>query len=138
MIFVTSPKSKLAHSCRPAMMNYYIYLHIHKVLNNNSNKLDIDNCNCHNKGTYPLPNKHQTRSIIHQTKNVTLLPLEQHLKDASGFIKYHSITLDVRMIWNYQNSFWESQNSIQHLKSFKKWSEHAILTIQRLCAAFYV
>ena len=47
-------------------MNSYIYMHNHKLLNDKTNETGINNCNCHNKDTCPLPNSCQTKCIIYQ------------------------------------------------------------------------
>ena len=41
-------------------------MHNHKVLNNKPNETGINNCNCRNKDTCPLPNSCQTKCIIYQ------------------------------------------------------------------------
>ena len=38
----------------------------HKVLNNKPNETGINNSNCHNKDTCPLPNSYQTKCMIYQ------------------------------------------------------------------------
>ena len=65
-------------------------MHNHKVLNDKPNETGINNCNCHNKDTSPLPNSSQTKCVIFQAnidcditgykKNVTLAHVKQHLK----------------------------------------------------------
>ena len=47
-------------------MNSYTYIHNHKVLNDKPNETRINNSNCHNKDTCPLPNSCQTRGIVYQ------------------------------------------------------------------------
>ena len=47
-------------------MNSYTYMHIQKVLNDKPNEREINNCNCRNKDTCPLPNSCQTKCIIYQ------------------------------------------------------------------------
>ena len=56
---------KVSKSCMP-YMNPYTYIHNHKVLNDKPNETVIDNCNCRNKYTCPLPNSCQTKSLIYQ------------------------------------------------------------------------
>ena len=46
-------------------MNSYTYMHNYKVLNNKPNETVINNCNCHNKDTCPLPNSCRTKYIIY-------------------------------------------------------------------------
>ena len=46
-------------------MNSYTYMHNDKVLNDKPNETEINNCNCRNKDTCPLPNRCQTKSIIY-------------------------------------------------------------------------
>ena len=50
-------------------MNTYTYMHNHKVLNDKPNQTGINNYNCRNKDTCPLPNSCQTKYIIYQAKN---------------------------------------------------------------------
>ena len=47
-------------------MNPYTYMHNHKVLNDKPNQTGINNCNCRNKDTCPLPNSCQTKCIVYQ------------------------------------------------------------------------
>ena len=47
-------------------MNSYTYMHNQKVLNDKPNETGINNCNCRNKDTSPLPNRSQTKCIIYQ------------------------------------------------------------------------
>ena len=47
-------------------MNSYTYMHNHKVLNDKPNETGINNCNCRNKDTYPLPKSCQTKCIVYQ------------------------------------------------------------------------
>ena len=47
-------------------MNSYTYMHNYKILNDKPNKTGINNCNCCNKDTCPLPNSCQTKCIIYQ------------------------------------------------------------------------
>ena len=42
------------------------YMHSHKVLNNKSNETEINNCNCRDKDTCPLPNICQTKGKTYQ------------------------------------------------------------------------
>ena len=44
-------------------MNSYTYMHNQKVLNDKPNETGIDNCNCRNKDTCPLPNSCQKKCI---------------------------------------------------------------------------
>ena len=48
-------------------MNYYTYMHNHKVLNDKRNETGIKNSNCRNKCTCPLPNSCQTKCVTYQT-----------------------------------------------------------------------
>ena len=41
-------------------------MHNHKVLNDKPNETGINNCNCRNKDTCPLPNSFKTKCIIYQ------------------------------------------------------------------------
>ena len=56
---------KTSYSCMPNM-NSYTYMHNHKVLNHKPNQTGINNYNCCNKDTCPLPNSCQTKIIIYQ------------------------------------------------------------------------
>ena len=56
---------KISYSCMPNM-NSYTYMHNHKVLNDKPNETGINNYNCCNKDTCPLPNSCQTKCIIYQ------------------------------------------------------------------------
>ena len=47
-------------------MKSYTYMHNHKVLNDKSNETGINNCNCRNKDTCPLPKSCQTKCIVYQ------------------------------------------------------------------------
>ena len=49
-----------------ASMNSYTYMHNHKVLNDKPNETGINNCNCRNNDTCPLPISYQTKYIIYQ------------------------------------------------------------------------
>ena len=41
-------------------------MHNHKVLNDKPNEMRINNCNCPNKDTCPIPNSCQTKCIVYQ------------------------------------------------------------------------
>ena len=56
---------KIIYSCMPNM-NSYTYMHYHKILNDNTKETGINNCNCRNKDTCPLPNSCQPKCIIYQ------------------------------------------------------------------------
>ena len=51
---------KISYRCMPNM-NSYTYMHNHKVLNEKPNETGINNYNCCNKDTCPLPNSCQTK-----------------------------------------------------------------------------
>ena len=80
---------RISYSCMPNM-NSYTYMHNHKVLNDKPNETDINNCNCRNKDTCPLPNSCQTKCMVYQAnidfdiagykQNVTLAHVKQHLR----------------------------------------------------------
>ena len=61
-IITINPKSCMLNR------NSYTYMHNHKVLNDRPNETGINNCNCRNKGTCPLPNSLRTKCIIYQAK----------------------------------------------------------------------
>ena len=128
-------------------MNSYTYTHNQKVLNNKPNETGINNCNCRNKDTCPLPNSYQTKCIIKPTltvtsldinKNVTLAHVKQHLKIVSEIIKSFSTTLNIKMIRNYQKNLGKSKIELEHQKLLGELAEHAVLTIQTVSADFYV
>ena len=91
----------MSYSCMPNMSSY-TYMHNHKVLNDKPNETGINNCNCRNKDTCPLPKSCQMKCIIYQAsidcdiagykKNVTLVHVKQHLKIVLGIIKSLSTT----------------------------------------------
>ena len=47
-------------------MNFYTCMHNHKVPNDRPGETEIDNYNCRNKDTCPVPNSCQTKSKIYQ------------------------------------------------------------------------
>ena len=47
-------------------MNSYTYMHNHEVLNDKPNEMGINNCNCCNEDTCPLPNSCQPKCIVYQ------------------------------------------------------------------------
>ena len=129
-------------------MNSYTYMHNHKVLNEKPNETGINICNCRNEDTCLLPNSCQTKCIIYQAnidcallnlnRNVPLAHVKQHLKMVSGIIKGRSTTFNIKMIQNYQNNFGKSKSVMEHQKLHGKLSKYVVLTIQAVCAAFYV
>ena len=50
-------------------MNSYTYMYNHKILNDKPNETGINDCNCRNKDTCPLPNSCQTNCIIYQANS---------------------------------------------------------------------
>ena len=92
-------------------MNSYTCMHNHKVLNDRPNETGIDNCNCRNKDTCPLPSSCQTYCIIYQAsidsdvagykKHVTLTRVKQDLNIVLGITKSRSTTLNMKMVRNY-------------------------------------
>ena len=56
---------KISYNCMPNM-NSYTYMHNQKVLNDKPNETGINNCNCRNKDTCPLPKSCQTKCIVYQ------------------------------------------------------------------------
>ena len=103
-------KVNIIYSCMPNM-NSYTCMHNHKVLNDRPNETGIDNCNCRNKDTCPLPNSCQTYCIIYQAsidsdvagykKHVTLTRVKQDLNIVLGITKSRSTTLNIKMVRNY-------------------------------------
>ena len=49
-------------------MNSYSYIHNHKVLNDKPNETGINNCNCGNEDTCPLPNICQMKCAGYRAK----------------------------------------------------------------------
>ena len=56
---------EISYSSMPRM-NRYTYMHNHKVLNDKPNAIGINNSNCRNRDTWPLPNSYQKKCIIYQ------------------------------------------------------------------------
>ena len=56
---------KISYCCMPNM-NSYTYMHNHEVLNDKPNEMGINNCNCCNEDTCPLPNSCQPKCIVYQ------------------------------------------------------------------------
>ena len=56
---------RISYSCMPNM-NSYTYMHNHEVLNDKPNEMGINNCNCCNEDTCPLPNSCQPKCIVYQ------------------------------------------------------------------------
>ena len=56
---------KISYGCMPNM-NSNTYMHNHKVLIDKPNEIWINNCNCRNKDTCPLPRSCQTKCTILQ------------------------------------------------------------------------
>ena len=63
---------KISYSCI-CNMNSNTYIHIHKFLNDKPNETGINNCNCRNKDTCPLPYSFQTKCIIYQANIVCIM-----------------------------------------------------------------
>ena len=107
-------------------MNSYTYMYNHKVLNEQSNETRMNNCNCRNKDTCPLPNTFKQNALfikptlsvalLDTNKNVTLDHVKQHLKIISEIIKSRSTTLNIKMIQNYQKNMGKSRSSMKHQK----------------------
>ena len=112
---------KSSYSCMPNM-NSYTYMHNHKVLNDKPNETGSNNRNCCNKDNCPLPNSCQTKCIIYQANinyDITFTHGKQHLRIVSGIIKSRSITLNIKMIRNYQKNFKKSK-SVTNTKNYMK------------------
>ena len=71
-------------------------------------------------------------------KNVALVPLKEHSKIVLRIIKIRSITLNIKMIRNYQKNFGKPKSAMKHQKLHAKLSEYVPLTTQTVSAAFYV
>ena len=63
--FFNRTNVKISDKCKPNM-NFYTYAHNHKVLNDKPNETGINNCNCCNKDTCPLPNSCQAECMVYQ------------------------------------------------------------------------
>ena len=127
---------KISYNCMPNM-NSYSYMHNHKILNDKPNVTGINNCNCCNKDTCPLPDSCQMKCIIYQTnidcdihKNITLAHVKQHSKITLEIIKSCSTMLNIKMTQKYQKNFGKSKSTMEHQKLLGKLSEYVILTIQ--------
>ena len=81
----------------------------------------VNNSNCRNKGTCPLPNSYQTKCIIYKAnidcdfagykqKYYLGSHVKQHLKIVSGIIKSRSNMLNIKMIRNYQKTLEKLKN----------------------------
>ena len=113
------------YSCMSSM-NSYTYMYNHKVLNEQSNETRMNNCNCRNKDTCPLPNTFKRNALfikptlsvalLDTNKNVTLDHVKQHLKIISEIIKSRSTTLNIKMMQNYQKNMGKSRSSMKHQK----------------------
>ena len=111
-------------------MNSYTYLHYHKILNDKSNETKIDNCNCCNKETCPLPNSYQTKSIIYQANIYCDIPGEKRkcyigicettFKDCFENHKKSFNHNNIKMIPIYQQNFgklkaqWNTKNYMKN------------------------
>ena len=110
---------KISYSCM-SNMNPYTYMLNWKVLNDKPNETGINNGNCRNKDTCPLPKSSQMKCIVYQAnidfniagyKHVT-----QHLKIVSGIIKSRSTMLIIKTARNYQKNFEKSKSAMEHQK----------------------
>ena len=74
-------------------MNSYTYMHDHKVLTGKPNEMGINNCNCSNKDTCPLPNSCQTKCMIYQANS----------------------NIDKRYLGSYETTFKDHKKSFNHV-----------------------
>ena len=121
-------------------MNLYSYMDNHKVLNDKPNETGINNDNCRNKDTCPLPNSCQTKCMIYQASidcEIAGYKQKYHL-GSSEIIKSHSTTLNTKIIQNYQKNFGKSNSVMEHQKLHGRFSEYVVLAIQTVSVAFYV
>ena len=86
-------------------MNSYTNKHNRKVLHDKPNETGINNCNCGNKDTCPLPNSCQTTYIIYQA-NINCDTTEYKQKCYLG--SYETIFKD--RFRNHKKSF----NHVKH------------------------
>ena len=121
-------------------MNFYSYMHNHKVLNDKPNETGINNYNCRNKDTCPLPNSCQTKCMVYQASidcEITGYKQKYYL-GSSEIIKSCSTMLNTKMIQNYQKNFGKSNSVMEHQKLHARFSEYVVLAIQAVSVAFYV
>ena len=126
-------------------MKSYTYMYNHKVLNDKPNDTGINNCNCHNKDSCPLPNSCQTKCVIYQAnidcdiagykQKCYLGSCETIFKDR---FRNHKNLFSHLMIQNYQKFFRKSKSAIEHQKLHGKLSEYVPFTTQTVSTAFYV
>ena len=129
-------------------MNSYTYMHNHKVLSNKPNEMGINNCNCCNKDTCPLPNSCQTKCIIYQANidcdiagykhKYYLGSCETTFKDHFGNQKESFNHIKHKNDTKHQKNFGKSKSAMEHQKLHGKSTECVVLTIQTVSAAFYV
>ena len=86
-------------------MNYYTYMHNHKVLNDKRNETGIKNCNCRNKCTCPLPNSCQTKCVTYQT-NI-------HCDIVGYKQKYYVGSCET----TFKDCFWNHKRPFNHVKN---------------------
>ena len=91
-------------------------MHNRKVLLDKPNETEINNCNCRNEDTCPLPNSCQTKCIIYQANIDSDIDIGGYKQKniVSGITKSHSTTLNIVIIRNYQNHFGKSKNTMEH------------------------
>ena len=105
---------KISYSCMPNM-NSYTYMHNHKVLNNKPNETGINNGNCRNKDTCPLPKSCQTKCIVYQA-NIdcdiagSLGSCETTFKDRFGNHKKSFNHVKHKNDTDQSKEFWEIKN----------------------------
>ena len=92
-------------------MNSYTYMHNHKVLNGKPNEMGMNNCNCRNKDTCPLPKSCQTKCIIFQANiDCAIATYIQKCYLGSCETKFKFF------FGNHKNSFNHHKNSFNHVK----------------------
>ena len=129
-------------------MNSLTYIYYHNVLSNKTNQTEIHNCNGWSKDTCPLLNICHTKSIIYQVyidchiagykQKCSLAHVKLQLKNVSEIIRSHSTTINIKNDTELSKEFWEIKQRNGIPKIIWKASEHAVLLIHTIGAAFYV
>ena len=85
-------------------INFYNYMHNHKVLNDKPNESGITNCSFRNKDTCPLPKSCQTKCIVYQANIVC---------DIAG---YNQKCYLASCETTFKDSFGNHKKSFKHVK----------------------
>ena len=127
-------------------MSSYTYMHNHKVLNDKPNETGINNCNCRDNDTCPLPNSCQTKCIIYQANSdCNIAGYKQKCYFGSGetackdLFGNHKKSFNHAKYKNYtklSKNFGKSKSAIAHQNLHVELSEYVVLTTQTVSAAF--